>query len=121
LKLKKAIKKSTFGKIYAGGGTGDHFESGALINAFRDTLQFSIIAFGNNVNRAAFDYNELTNQGGFNRGEASIYGMGFNFGGQSYGQLQRILSSGININNNWGKKLKANLIYFYGNNKNTGQ
>jgi len=121
LKLKKAIKKSTFGKVYAGGGTGEHFESGALINAFRDTLQFSIIAFGNNVNRAAFDYNELTNQGGFNRGEASIYGMGFNFGGQSYGQLQRILSSGININNNWGKKLKVNLIYFYGNNKNTGQ
>ena len=41
LKLKRAIKKSIFGKVYAGGGTVDRFESGGLLNMFRDTLQLS--------------------------------------------------------------------------------
>ncbi|WCT13929.1 carboxypeptidase-like regulatory domain-containing protein [Mucilaginibacter jinjuensis] len=37
LKFKKAIKKSIFGKVYAGAGTNDHYQVGGLANMFRDT------------------------------------------------------------------------------------
>src|SRR6187402_1964965 len=44
LTLKKGIKKSMFGKAYAGGGggpQGGRYEMGAIANIFRDTLQVS--------------------------------------------------------------------------------
>jgi len=121
LKLKKAIKKSVFGKLYAGGGShggasSERFESGGLLNMFKDTLQVSLIGFGNNVNRSAFSNTELNDLGGFNRSGTNSNSSGINFGGRSYG-LQQIGSAGININYDIPKKLKLNLMYFYGNTK----
>src|SRR5690606_37980819 len=52
LKLKKGVKKGGFGKTYAGGGTDDLYEAGAILNLFKDTMQVSLIGFSNNLNRA---------------------------------------------------------------------
>jgi len=65
--LKKGVKKGWFGKIYAGGGTNDLYEAGAIANIFRDTLQLSVLGYMNNINRTGFSYSELMSAGGFDR------------------------------------------------------
>jgi hypothetical protein len=122
LKLKKAIKRSIFGKVFAGGGTRNRYESGGLFNLFRDTLQVSIIGLSNNLNQTAFSNDELYSQGGFNRsGGNNLYNGTVNTGGQSWGGIEKITSGGFNINTDYGKKLKLNLLYFYSQRNNAGQ
>lgn len=123
LKLKKAIKKSTFGKVFAGAGTRDRYESGGLFNMFRDTLQVSVIGLSNNLNRTAFSNNELYSQGGFNRsGGDNLYNGTVSVGGQNWGGgIEKITSGGFNVNTDYGKKLKINLLYFYSQKNNIAQ
>lgn len=118
LKFKRAFKKSIFGKVYAGGGSRDRFESGGLFNMFRDTLQLSVIAVGNNLNRTGFSSSDLSQLGGFDRsGQNGIYDGTASVGGNTYGGIEKILSGGFNLNNDYGKRLKMNLIYFYSNSR----
>jgi hypothetical protein len=115
LKLKKAIKRSTFGKVKAGGGTRDRFDGGLLYNMFRDTLQVSLIGVGNNLNQTGFSTQDLMSMGGFNRsGYDNLYNGTVAAGGRGYGGIQTVGSGGVNINNDYGKKLKLNLLYYYG-------
>jgi hypothetical protein len=114
LKFKKAIKKSSFGKIRGGGGTRDRFDGGLLYNMFRDTLQISAIGIGNNLNRTGFSTQDLMTNGGFDRSGGDALNNGnAPVGGQGYGGIQTIASGGLNINTDYGKKLKLNLLYFY--------
>jgi len=118
LKFKRAFKKSIFGKVYAGAGSRKRFETGGLVNMFRDTLQVSVIAVGNNLNKTGFSSSDLSQLGGFDRsGQDGIYNGTAAVGGSAYGGIEKILSSGFNLNNDYGKKLKMNLIYFYSNSR----
>lgn len=107
LKTKREFVKAQFGKFYAGGGTRDRYEAGALVNTFRDTLQISFIGYANNLSRKGFDYSELSQQGGFGRAEnnSSSY--------SHYGGLQNNLSGAVNINYDIAKKLKTNFLYSF--------
>ncbi len=107
LKTKKEFVKADFGKFYGSGGTRDRYESGALVNTFRDTLQISFIGYANNLSRQGFDYSELSQYGGLNRAENN------SFSYMSYGGLQNKISLGINANYDIAKKLKANLMYTF--------
>src|SRR5690606_1792677 len=89
------------------GGSRDRYESGALVNTFRDTLQVSFIGYANNLNRQGFDYSELAQYGGMSRAENNSYSY------MSYGGLQNKISLGINANYDIAKKLKANLMYTF--------
>ncbi len=115
LKLKSKIKKSTLGKINGGGGTRDRYEAGGIISNFRDTLQVSLIALGNNLNKTGFTTDELYTMGGFNRSGGNQAWDG-TFGGRGWGGMEEVKSAGFNINNDYGQKLKMNLTYFYTNN-----
>lgn len=110
LKFKKELARAEFGKFYGSGGTQDRYELGALVNTFRDTLQVSFIGFGNNINRQSFDYSELSQYGGLQRSEN--YGFS-NFGGRNYDGVQNDVSGGVNINYDWGKITKLNIMYQY--------
>ncbi|MDB5004321.1 MAG: hypothetical protein JWQ34_2546 [Mucilaginibacter sp.] len=112
--MKSKIKKSTIGKIYAGGGTRGRYEGGGIISTFRDTLQISLIGLANNLNKTGFSSSELYSMGGFNRSGGSQQYDG-TFGGPRQAGLERVISGGFNINNDYGKKLKTNLMYFYTN------
>jgi hypothetical protein len=110
LKFKKALKKSTFGKMYGGMGTQDHYQAGGLINTFRDTLQVSALGYTNNLNSTGFDYNDLYNNGGVSRGGTAFSRAGgFGFSGPT--GKQTATTAGININTDYGKKLQVNLSY----------
>ncbi|WP_448701225.1 outer membrane beta-barrel protein [Mucilaginibacter sp. AW1-3] len=114
LKFKQAIKKSTFGKWRAGYGTEDRFDGGVLYNTFRDTLQLSLIGIGNNLNKTGFSTQDLSSLGGFNRsGNDNLYNGSVATGGRAYGGIQTVGSGGVNINTDYGKKLKINFMYFY--------
>lgn len=123
LKLKKAIKRSIFGKVFGGAGTRGRYESGGLFNLFRDTLQVSVIGLSNNLNRTAFSNDELYSEGGFNRsGGDNLYNGTVNTGGRNWGGgIEKITSSGFNLNTDYGKKLKLNLLYFYSQKNNLVQ
>ncbi|MEC3878291.1 carboxypeptidase regulatory-like domain-containing protein [Parapedobacter sp. 10938] len=107
LKTKKEFVKANFGKFYASGGSRDRYESGALVNTFRDTLQISFIGYANNLSRQGFNYSELGQYGGMNRAENNSYSY------MNYGGLQNKISIGINANYDIAKKLKANLMYTF--------
>lgn len=124
LKLKKAIKKGWFGKAYAGEGSGakTHYELGAIVNSFRDTLQVSALAYSNNLNKSGFSLGDIEKLGGFGRsgynslsvwsdGGVAVNGVSFGATGQG---IQRSSGGGINISHDPNKKLKLNFQYFYG-------
>lgn len=126
LKLKKSIKQGWFGKAYAGAGTDDRYEAGAILNMFRDTLQVSVLGFSNNLNRAGFGLGDVMSTGGFQRSGVNSVSInsdggfalnGVSFGGMGQG-ITRSTGGGININNEFGKKVTLNLQYFYGQNNN---
>ncbi|SEN21928.1 Outer membrane protein beta-barrel family protein [Mucilaginibacter gossypiicola] len=110
IKLKKAIKKSIFGKVFGGVGSRDRYEAGGLFNMFRDTLQVSVIGLSNNLNHTAFSREELNSEGGFDRSGGNT---SFNGGRNWGGGIEKITSGGFNVNQNYGEKLKLNLQYFY--------
>lgn len=119
LKLKSKIKKSTIGKIQAGAGSRDRYEVGGILSNFRDTLQVSLIGLSNNLNKTGFSQDDLYSMGGFDRSGGSEFYDG-TFGGQSWGgNMEKVSSGGLNINNNYGEKLKSNLTYFYTNTRTT--
>jgi hypothetical protein len=115
LKFKNDFLRADFGKVYGSGGSRDRYEAGGLFNTFRDTMQVSLIAYGNNINRQSFDYNELNQHAGLGRAE----NYGFNdFGGQNYWGIGNDIAGGFNINNDWGrnpklKNTKLNIMYMY--------
>lgn len=128
--LKKSIKKALFGRLYAGAGTSDRYEAGGILNAFRDTVQFSLLGFGNNINRASFSTKDITDMGGFSRsgwgninGNSSAPGQqGFSVDGFSLGGTGLGLNSanGISGNLNHSPSVKVNFSfqYMYGTTKN---
>ncbi|RKR82545.1 outer membrane receptor protein involved in Fe transport [Mucilaginibacter gracilis] len=120
LKFKKKLRKSTFGKVYAGGGTEGRYESGGLFNIFRDTLQISLLGLSNNLSNTGFDFNDLYTSGGLNRGGDAISrgGGGMGFGRAGISGIQKTTSGGVNINTDYGKKFKLNIAYYHSHDNN---
>lgn len=122
LKLKPGIKKGAFGKLYAGGGVRNRVEAGGLLNIFRDTTQVSLLAYGNNLNKAGFAFTDLRTAGGFGRsgwGTANGNGLGglsidgVPFGGYGSGVVTSG-GGGANFNTMLSKQASFSLNYFYG-------
>lgn len=128
--LKKGVKKGWFGKMYAGAGTEERFEAGAIANVFRDTLQVSALAYTNNLNRPGFSYSDLSQTAGLQRSSSvsggsstsiwnngnggSISINGVNFGGTTTG-VATSKGAGFNINHAPNLKKSFFLQYFFGN------
>lgn len=117
LKFKKPFRKAIFGKIYGAAGTEQRFNTGGLINSFRDTLQVSVIGQSNNLNNTGFSYNDLNQFGGIGRGGGGGFGNP-SFGFAAISGIQKTTSTGVNINTDYGKKFKVNLAYYYTHNIN---
>lgn len=129
LTLKKGVKKGWFGKMYAGAGNNDRYEIGGIANIYRDTMQLSLLAFSNNVNRSGFSFKEVQDLGGFSRsgfnsmmvmsrgGQTGFAMNGISFGGLDAG-ISRTTGTGFNLNHAPNKRNSFFLQYFFGNNKN---
>ena len=129
LTLKKGVKKGWFGKMYAGAGTNNRYEAGGIANIYRDTMQLSLLAFSNNINRSGFSLKEVQDLGGFNRsgynsmmisrrGNQEGFALnGISFGGLDAG-IARSTGAGFNLNHAPNKKKSFFLQYFFGNTSN---
>ncbi len=130
LTFKKGVKKGWFGKLYGGGDFKNLYNAGGIGNIYRDTLQMSILAYTNNINKAPFSFSELLQIGGFQRNRSNsantrnnVWRMGtgtgisldnVNFGGaQGGGGLSISKGAGFNINHSPNKKRSFFLQYFY--------
>jgi hypothetical protein len=111
LKLKSSIKKSTIGKIYASAGTRDRYDVGGIFSTFRDTLQVSIVTTAGNTNARGYGYGDLNEMSGFQRSGSSRVNQR-NFSGEYVNGFVNDLRNAININNDYGTKLKLNLAYY---------
>lgn len=129
LTLKKGVKKGWFGKAYAGLGTQERYEAGGIANIYRDTLQLSLLAFSNNLNRSGFSFKEVQDLGGFSRsGFSSVMissrngNQGFALNGISFGGLDagiaRTTGGGFNLNHAPNRNKSFFLQYFYGETRN---
>lgn len=126
LTLKKEYKKSLFGKLAAGAGSDNRHELSGIINTLRDTLQLSLIAFSNNINRSAFTLRDFTSLGGFDRsgmssmtiysgnGREGISVNGVSFGGTGTG-ITSVKGAGLNLNHAPSKRFSFYAQYIYGN------
>ena len=125
LKLKKDKKKGMFGKINAGGGTGERYQGKFNLNSFKGARQFSAIGMGNNTNSEGFSFMDILNftgelarmqrSGGgnininINSDEAAAYSSGAN----SNSGITTAWGGGLNYNNIIGNKLDFQSNYFY--------
>ena len=124
LTLKHWAKKSHFGKVYAGYGTDGRYEAGGMWNFLRDTLQISVLGYGNNLSQAGFSFSDLYQMGGFNRNgirsfvqydDGRIEANGLNLGGGK--GISESGGGGFNLNYDIPGKLKLNTSYFMGFNR----
>lgn len=132
LTFKKGVKKGWFGRVYAGGATKELYTTGGIANIYRDTLQLSVLAYANNINKAPFSFSELLSVGGFQRNRSNsanqrtnvwrTFGLGtgisldnVNFGGAQGGVGGISISKGTGFNLNHAPNTKRSffLQYFY--------
>jgi hypothetical protein len=87
IKLKKNMRKGYFGRLIAGGGSDDRYETSLMFNRFNGDRRISIVAGSNNLNKQTFSFNDIVgNMGGFgSRGGGGFQGGGGgNFGGGGF-------------------------------------
>ena len=94
LKFKKEFTKSAFGKMAAGAGTQGRYQLDGTFIKTLDDLQVAIISNSNNLNGTNFTSPSFSP---------------FQFGPRAGDQ--RLTTTGVNINDNFGKHVKVNLTY----------
>ncbi len=134
---KSGKNNGQFGKLYGGYGSDDRYSAGGNVNYFKKDTRLSIIGLSNNVNQQNFSNDDLLgvlgtnsrggggNFGGGGGGGGRPGGGGGGFGGGGGGTdpssfmvsgqsgITRTNALGINLTDNWGKKIKFNGSYFF--------
>lgn len=134
IKLKKGMDKGYFGRVIAGYGTDDRYETSVLLNMFNGDRRISILGGSNNINKQNFSFSEIMGNsggggggnfggGGGNRGGGGGGGMMMNRGGGmggfggGQGGVNRNSNVGVNYTDKWGSKIDVTGSYFYSNSK----
>lgn len=131
IKLKKGMDKGYFGRVIAGYGTDDRYETSVLLNMFNGDRRISLLGGSNNINKQNFSFSEIMGGsgggmggmgGGGNRGGGGMGGVmrvGGGMGGFGGGQagVNRNSNIGLNFTDKWGSKIDVTGSYFYSNSK----
>lgn len=114
--------KGYFGRIMAGYGTDDRYETSGLVNSFKGDLRVSVLASSNNINASGFSMDEVFDNMNSVRtvrsnssGGMSVNGI--NFGGMDKGITQSNIL-GFNYADKWFKKADVSGSYFYSDSSN---
>lgn len=115
---KNQYSNATFGKVYAGYGTEDHYQAGFVVNDFRGPQKFTVLGNFNNVNQVNFSQQDIS---GISGGRTSSKGRGgdspFMIGKQN--GVTGVNSFGLNYSNKWGTKTQLSASYFFNTTDNT--
>lgn len=111
-------KEGFFGKIYAGLGPDEKYNTGLTLNRFKGDSRISLIGMSNNVNQqnfAASDIMSVMSNGGGSRGGGPGGGSGSAgslFSGQQNG-IAKTHAFGINYIDKWSEKVQVSGNYFF--------
>ena len=104
-----------------GYGTGDRYESSALVNYFQNKRKISILASSNNINSTGFSMDEIFDNMGGGRNSSMSYNSGggsFSINGNRFGGGKGITRSnmvGVNYADELVKDLETSGSYFFSN------
>jgi hypothetical protein len=120
LTIDKDKNKGLFGKVMAGMGSDNRYESNGLLNYFKNKRKISILTSSNNINSPGFSMNEIFDNmaGGRSRNGISYGGSSFSTNGVRFGGGNGITKSnmlGLNYTDEIIKKLDASGSYFFTN------
>ncbi len=119
IKLKKNKRKGYFGRLIAGGGDNERYQSNLTFNKFNDAQRFSFVGSSNNINKQGFNFSDVvTSMGGFAGGGGRGGGGARGGGGSSSGGINRATSAGLNYTDKIGTKLDVTGSYFFSNTAN---
>ncbi len=113
---KNQYSNATFGKVYAGYGTDNHYQTGFVINDFRREQKFTILGNFNNINQVNFSSSDLNGIGSSGGGRTYSKGGGSSNNGFLVGKQNGITgvnSFGLNYTNKWGTKTQLTGSYFF--------
>lgn len=108
--------KGYFGKVLAGYGTDDRYESSLLLNYFNNKQKISVLASANNINSTGFAMDEVFDNMGGGRNTKS--------GARTTGTGKGITTSnlvGFNYLDEWAKNLQAMGSYNFSNTVNKNE
>ncbi len=120
---KNGKNQGAFGKVYAGYGTDNRYQSGLSLNQFKGNRRFTILGLSNNINQQNFSMQDLFggNAGrmgmmmanrGNSRGGPPMGGAGEFLVGQQPG-IASTHSIGLNYTDKWGAKTSVQGSYFF--------
>ncbi len=122
------MRNGQFGKVYAGYGTNERYQSGGNVNFFNGDLRLSLIGLSNNVNILNFSSEDLLGvMGGGGRGWRRRGGSGSRSGGgfggsdflvQQSGGIAKTHAFGLNFSDTWGNKTEVSASYFFNRSRN---
>lgn len=130
---KSQYSNATFGKVYAGYGTEDHYQAGVVLNDFRQQQKITVLGNFNNINQVNFSQSDLSGvtgntggggggrSGGGRSGGGSMGGRGGsgdNFMVGKQNGITGVNSFGLNYTNKWGTKTQVSGSYFFSNTNN---
>ncbi len=121
---KNQYSNATFGKVYAGYGTEDHYQSGFVVNDFRGQQKFTFLGNFNNINQVNFSQSDLSgvtgNSGGSRGGGRGRGGdNGFSIGKQN--GITGVSSFGLNYTNKFNPKTQLSGSYFFNTTDNVNE
>lgn len=126
---KPAFRNGTMGRVYAGGGTDDRYDAGAIINHMKNQTRFFVIGQMNNINSQNFAISDLVGgstspmfmmgRGGRGPGGVNMGGGGGNVSNlsdflvQQQSGISTTNALGLNLTDQWGKNLAVAGSYFF--------
>ncbi|MEZ5032592.1 MAG: TonB-dependent receptor [Saprospiraceae bacterium] len=125
---KSGRNNGQFGKIYAGFGWPDYYQSGGNINIFDGDRRISLIGMSNNINVQNFSDDDLLGVMGSSGGRGRRFGGGRGRSGSSsdflvnsQGGISRTTAVGLNYSDMWGKHVEVTGSYFFNSSNNLAE
>src|SRR5690606_16558442 len=109
-----------FGKLMAGYGSDDRYESSGLINYFKGNRKISVLGSSNNINATGFSMDGVFDNMGGGRSQFNSFG-GRSSGGLGTGSgsgITRTNMLGFNYSDQFFKDLEVNASYYLNDNRN---
>ena len=120
LTKKKKNNQGLFGKVMAGYGSDERYESSGLINYFKGNRKISVLASSNNINATGFSMDGVFDNMGGGRSQFNSFG-GRSSGGLGTGSgtgITRTNMFGANYSDQFFKKLDINASYYLNDTRN---
>ncbi|MGO4770750.1 outer membrane beta-barrel protein [Flavobacterium sp. W22_SRS_FK3] len=114
LTIDEKKNKGYFGKVLAGYGSDDRYESSLIMNFFNNKQKISILGSSNNINSTGFAQDEVFDNMGGGRNSKSAR----TTGGKGITQSNLL---GVNYSDDWAEKLLASGSYNFDNKINNNQ